>query len=586
MNIEVFKDKSESTKQYVSKLYNSFFFFMYECWTHLDYHDYHPLDWVEREMCDWCQNGPQKSINLAWRGFGKTTLLSQGLACWDLFRDANEKIVIVSKSEEFAKKIVFDIKNWIVTIPFLNHLKTRPNTGWQRDKVLHFDVGPSKRSRHPSVVAFGIEGQLEGSRASHLIGDDIETEKNVESREMRVKLLDRASGEFTSVCRFGRRKVSLMGTFHHEESTYIALTNRGYQARTWPLLYPTEDEMVMGLSPIAKNNMLEGKAKPGDVLAPYRISVDEVIEAKATGSQYFNKQYMLLSNLSSKTYPLMLEDFIVFPCDRYKAPISIAWGKHSQWGNTTAVKDITVDAFGSDNLYGPVMFDEKWAPYQGVKMWIDPAGRGNDKTGYAIVAHLHGNLFVLACDGIEGSGYESKSLHALATEARNYGVQEIYVEDVAGWGMMAELLEPICRSYSVRPGESDEFPNGWATSIVKMPVSGQKERRIIGAIQGPMQSHRLVVSPNVIKNTSLQYQVTRITSERNCLSHEDELESLAMCVKQWQDCISLDPNVQKERYEQDLFQKQLHEHYLSFGPTEAPNWKNRNPSVINRPTYL
>ena len=45
---------------------------------------------------------------------------------------------------------------------------------------------------------------------------------------------------------------------------------------------------------------------------------------------------------------------------------------------------------------------EEFAPWEGTVMSIDPAGRGEDRTGYAVIKMLHGVLYLTAVGALEG----------------------------------------------------------------------------------------------------------------------------------------------------------------------------------------
>ena len=62
-----------------------------------------------------------------------------------------------------------------------------------------------------------------------------------------------------------------------------------------------------------------------------------------------------------------------------------------------------------------------------------------------------------------------------------------------------------------------------------------------------MTAHRLVVDPRVAADTVLTRQLTRITSDRNCLEHDDRIEVLSAAVEQWKDYLHQDADASAER---------------------------------------
>lgn len=560
-----------SQTAYLTRLVSDFVFFCEQLWIDRKLDAVAPLGDVERDICRYAAYGPQRQVVLAPRGFGKTHLVTGGLACWDLYCNPQHKILIVSKSETEAKKTLRLVREWIEHVAFLKHLCPDRD---QRDSATQFDVGPAKSDRTPSVTAKGIDGQIEGTRAHRLIADDVETTGNTKTLDSRHDLAHRVM-EFTSIATYGKRLINYVGTPHHEESLYLSpdkLPARNYAVRTWPLLYPHPTEKVVGLAPMLQKRLDDGVSKPGDIVCPYRFDQQYITERRAEGRTYFAMQQMLVADLGDTLrYPLQLRDLIVFPVNRDRAPATIQWGTSNAFGASTRIEDILSLGFDRDGFYHPIFYDPAAQKYSGTKMWIDPAGRGADSTGYSIIAQLNGYLWVKACGGLTG-GYEPQTLEKLAQLAKLHRARNIYCEDNFGQGMFVQLFEPVLAKHFIRTGDPNHIDN-WSTSIETVRVTGQKEVRIIDALEPVMNQHRLVVDIDVAKNEIWQRQLTRITRQRNSLEHEDELESMAMCVAMWQDAMNQNPQKSAERKADQLIDDQLKAHRQAMGvQTVEPNW--------------
>ena len=205
------------------------------------------------------------------------------------------------------------------------------------------------------------------------------------------------------------------------------------------------------------------------------------------------------------------------------------------------------------------MYSQNWGEYTTTRMWVDPSGAGADSTGFCICSYVNGYLWCHTVGGLEG-GYSSSTLEALATLARDYRVREIVCEDNWGQGMFLNLFQPVLRKYFI-----DTEEERWGATLEGFRVSGQKEVRIIQALEPVMNQHRLIIDPSITENQELQRQIVHITRERNCLRHDDEIESLAMCVKLFEDLMSADPDSGEERRLQQKFEDDLNEHYASMG---------------------
>ena len=560
------QDRSDA---FIASLLTSYPAFVQAVWDNpaTRYSRYAPIGWPEKDMCEFIAHGPPQRGVLAPRGIGKTYLGTASYTCWRLFLDPDTKIIVVSKSQSAAKKMIKLVRGWIDSIDFLEHLRPRfdGSRTW-RDNTDMFDAGPSQDTKDPSVMAIGIEGQLENARAHVIIADDVETKGNTRTLDARDDLAERVH-EFTSVATYGDREIIYFGTYHHEESLYRKEAQRGVQFRSWPLLYPTRSEQskIHELAPSVQARIDEMPSLVGTPVFDHRHPREYIEERRARGRTYFAMQQQLIADMGDELlYPLRLDDLVVFPVNRDKAPVNISWGMTNDQGRGTRLEQIPSLGFGTDSLHSPIYYDSQWEPYSSTRMWIDPSGRGADKTGYAIVAHLSGYLYVKDVGGLAG-GYDPPTLMELAELARRHNVGHIDIEDNFGLGMFMALFEPVMQKCFLEPGKKEDYKDGWKCSVATVRTHQQKELRIIDALEPVTSQHRLVWDEGVARNEQLQYQYTRITKQRNCLPHDDELEAMAMCVGQWQLELNQDPETSADRHRQAWIEEQLEGHYLDSG---------------------
>lgn len=560
-------DKNKQLEVYIGRLAEDFSFFGEELWQEIGLP---PFAEHQKQIGHWLQDGPRRRGVRAFRGASKTWV-TLAYCLWRLFVNPNERILLVSKSEKNSKDSLFMIRRWISQVPWLQHLSP-DRRGGQRDSAVMFDVGPAENDRTPSFAAASVTGQITGRRASIILGDDCETSENTLTIEMRDRLREQVK-EFENILIPGG-DIIMLGTPHHKESLYDKLVDGGYVFRCWPCRLPTADELTDDLAPELAQRLAEGEAV-GSPVWPERFTTDELTEREASeGRSTFMMQYMMLTHLGGGVqYPLQLKDLIVFPVAREEAPLTITWGQTNDRGGTTRCEEIPSLGFGTDGLYSPIMYSKDWGKYTGSKMWIDPAGRGADKTAYAIVSHLNGNLFVKDVGGLDG-GYSPDVLEHLVVLAKKHMVREIFVESNFGMDMFVSLIEPVIMKHLVRRGDTEDLPDGWGASIEGVHTSGQKEVRIIQSLEPVMNQHRLIMHPDVAMNQELQRQMVTITRDRNCLRHEDEVEALAMCVKQWTDVLNQDQSVSAERQRERKTEERLRAHYVELGlePAGSPRW--------------
>lgn len=514
-----------------------------------------PLTEIELEMAEYLANGPRRRVTLGTRGIGKT-YIECGVICYKWNRDPNRKILAISKSQEAVNKTSTLLKHWLDTVPFLQHLKPRKG---KRDSLTSFDVGGSNTGRQPSLFILGIGGQVDNNRGHTIWCDDVETLKNSMTLQSRQELR-RACGNL-AFCQFpdippdrggpadGIETVYTL-TPKHEETLAKDLMEEGFDVRAYPLCVPAPDEKNFPLAPAVQDAIKAGRFRKSDgCLLPHRFTEEDVEVLKAKRHLYLRECQLVMTLGESERYPLKLKDFIVFDMNNDTAPVFLSWGTRTGDGSTDCdggmlgevqKPNIRSIGFGDDRFYCPVMIDKTWAPYQGTKMRIDQAGKGADKTGFAVVSHLNGFLFIRRLGALRG-GANEQNMARLALTARETNTTTITVESNFGGDAYANLLQVQCNRLKVEKGTDPTLPNGWACNVETKHSTGQKELRIIDAIEGPLGNHRLVVSPAVASNVDFQRQLTRITRESGCLDEDDLIDALAGCLFDWGFTARIDP---------------------------------------------
>jgi hypothetical protein len=533
--------------------------FMFLVWKHLGLPDPTP---VQYDIASYLQHGPKRAIIEAFRGVGKSWVTS-AFVCWCLLRDPQVKILVVSASKQRADDFSTFTKRLIAEMPMLQHLKARAG---QRDSSIAFDVGPSRPDHSPSVKSVGITGQLTGSRADVIIGDDVEVVGNSLTQTMRDKLSSLVK-EFDAILKpLDTSRIIYLGTPQTEMTLYNQLTQRGYQLRVWPARYPSQKNMARYADTLAPMlvEMVEADPSLGEACGgrgaptdPRRFEDLDLMEREASyGRSGFAMQFMLDPSFSdSDRYPLKLADLVVLDCDPKVAPIKVVWASSPE----LARADLPVVGLAGDRLYRPMWIaKENYVPYSGVVMAIDPSGRGGDELAYAIVGFCNGYLYVLRCKGLKG-GYADANLKTLAEEAKRFGVNEIIIESNFGDGMFTQLLMPWLQR--VHPVRCEEVHN-----------SIQKERRIIDTLEPVMNQHRLIVDARLVledyenyneysqdtaSRYQLFYQLTRITRDKGSLAKDDRLDALAIAVGYWADVMDKDTTRILEEQREAALMKEL-----------------------------
>lgn len=519
------------SEEQIAKAYEDFRVFIYMVWKMISLPDPTPIQY---DIAHTLQNLPNdRFIIEGFRGVAKS-FITCAYAVWTLWRDPQKKVEIVSASKDRADANAIFIKRIIYTLPFLAHLKARPD---QRDQQNLFDVGPAVPDISPSIKSVGISGQLTGSRADLLIADDVEVANNSGTQTQRDKL-NEAVKEFDAIIK-PKGQIVYLGTPQNEMSLYNELQQRGYRCRIWTVLYPESlserefygDRLAKIIADKYDENPDLYAGKPTD---PRRFDEEEICKRRLSyGKAGFALQFMLNTNLSDQEkYPLKVQDLMIANLSLDEANLKWYWSNDRQ----LRINDLPCVALKGDYFYEPQGRSSEVYEYTGTVMAVDPSGRGKDETSYAVVKYLNGYLFVLEVGGTR-EGYSDSTLRQLANKAKMYGVNEIVVEGNFGDGMFSKLFAPVLNA--VHPCRITEVKN-----------YAQKEARIIDTLEPVMMRHKLIVHKQVIIDDyqiyenapaySLIYQMTRLSRDRGALAHDDRLDALCMAVAYWLEVMDRD----------------------------------------------
>ena len=525
----------------MDKRINNFKNFLFLCWKHLNLPEPTPIQY---DIADFLQSKEKRIVIEAFRGVGKSWITS-AYVCHQLLLNPQRNILVVSASKTRADDFSTFTQRLISEMPMLQHLIPRDN---QRHSKISFDVAPATASHAPSVKSMGISGQMTGSRADIIIADDVESANNSQTQLMRDRLSETVK-EFDAIIKPEIGRTIFLGTPQNEMSLYNSLGERGFKTKIWTALVPNKTQTISYGDKLA--SIIKGvEGEPTD---PKRFDATDLMERLASyGRSGFNLQFMLDTSLSdANRYPLKLNDLIIASgCSTWKeAPAKIQWASAPE--QMKAIDpDIPNVGLKGDYFVAPMYMSEEFTPFEGTCMSIDPSGRGEDKTAYAVLKMLHGVLYLTAQGSLEG-GYSDTTMARLSNIAKKHDVNYVVIESNFGDGMATQLLKPIMAK--IHPCEIEEVRH-----------NTQKEKRIIDTLEPLMNSHRLVVDDLLIKEDfknepdhQLFRQMTRLTRDKGSLRHDDAIDALAMCAKYWTDRLDRDQTLSYNQHKEDLINQDL-----------------------------
>ena len=479
---------------------------------------------VQYAMAEALQSGPKDMQLQAGRGFGKS-VITACLASWFLVKDANATIMVVSATGNKAVEFISMTRRILDVVPYCEHLRPGDHT---TDNAFGFNVeSRSKIGQDKSCYARGITAQITGSHAEYLIFDDVEIEGNCETAMARQKLLNKCL-EAEQIRNVGGR-VIFLGTPQIKDSIYNQL-KEGYPVTKFPAVMPNKN--IASEVEDVNEWILNLDKDPGDPTQPERFSLETLMERQAkVGPTLFSLHYKLDTSLADKDkYPLKLSDIIVLDLNNEVCPEKIIWA------SSYPLKKVPSFGMSGDCYYEPMWISDVFVDYQDRIMFIDPSGRGKDETGVCIASFSNGYIFVHELLGIEG-GYDRAALMKISKLAYQYDVQHVRVESNYGDAMFNSLLRPVISEICGQ------------IAIEEYRVSGQKERRMISALEPVIAQHRLVLDTRPARDETNQRQLTRLTDARGSLTHDDRVDVLSAACHYWEDRlhVNVDDVIAKRR---------------------------------------
>ena len=197
----------------------------------------------------------------------KTMVLSIGYTTYKIVENPNINILLVSKTQEMAKKILYAVKQRL-THPRYARLQARyaPIDGWKATadqwsatKVYLGGEARDSGEKDPTIEAVGVGGQIYGSRASLIILDDVVTLSNSSEFEkqndwIRQEVASRL-GPGGQIIVVGTRVAALdLYRYLRDPETYTdgtvpwtylsmpAVLEYGAEPKDWTTLWPVTDE--------------------------------------------------------------------------------------------------------------------------------------------------------------------------------------------------------------------------------------------------------------------------------------------------------------------------------------------------------
>lgn len=127
------------------------------------------------------------SLHLAFRGSGKSTIITVCGAIFDMIVDPNVRICIASETQGHAADILREIKAHLEgNDTFRRIFGDLVGSVWNLEEIIISTRDKAKKE--PTIMAVGVGGQVVGKHFDRVYADDIVLEENARTEVMREKL--------------------------------------------------------------------------------------------------------------------------------------------------------------------------------------------------------------------------------------------------------------------------------------------------------------------------------------------------------------------------------------------------------------
>ncbi len=270
-------------KEIVTKSF--YWFFHYYFFAHVKYQTAE----FQKEIFNLAQNGDNETLVItAFRGSGKTTIITQAYVIWAIIGMLQKKyVVILTQTMEQARALLVNVRYELENNPFLR-LDLGPfkeETGEWRSSSLVLNKYNAKIT--VASIEQGIRGTKYGAnRPDLIIADDLEDINSVRTKESRDKIYTWLMGD---VMHLGDRntKIIIVGNLLHQDSVMMRLKtgilDRKIKGtyRQYPAIYldknGVENSMWPGKYPTIKDVKSEFE-KTGDMISYAREMLLQIID--------------------------------------------------------------------------------------------------------------------------------------------------------------------------------------------------------------------------------------------------------------------------------------------------------------------
>lgn len=158
-----------------------------------------------------------ETLQLAFRGCGKTTTVTVVLAVLHILLNPNVRILIASRTHKLAKEILQEIRGHLENPELVELFGKQVGTKWDNESIIV--AGRTKPAKEATVSTIGTEGQAVGRHYNIIFGDDLIDEHNARTVGQREQVQTFYYKALTPTLE-PDGEIHLLGTLYHFDDLY------------------------------------------------------------------------------------------------------------------------------------------------------------------------------------------------------------------------------------------------------------------------------------------------------------------------------------------------------------------------------
>lgn len=326
------------------------------------------------------------------RGTLKTTIYTKYRAIWELLKDPNKRILIVTLNNELAASIMRFIKEELTSNPYLKIAGLTPkkekgqDVKWTENRLL---IKRTKVFSEASITAVGVGSSITGQHFDLQIYDDIINETTINTKSLRNKTYDWYKYSLSLLEPHGQ--ISVVGTRYHDDDVYDKLID-------------SEDYEINCRAAYEKDGKPYDVFKDdGEVLYPERFTLEMLRQIRQRqGSYIYSSQYNNdpIAEEDAVFKREWLREWTELPPLKYFVTVDLAGWEDQYSVSSSNKKDFTAivvcGVSEANQKYVVEIRRGRWTPYELIDKLFEINEKYNPRLiGVEIVALQQGLQFML-----------------------------------------------------------------------------------------------------------------------------------------------------------------------------------------------